>query len=50
MMTFVVLSCLVEAFSTLMFAAAIVMGIREIILYFRDVPFLFKKKSLNRQP
>ena len=43
MMSFVFISCLVEVFSTLMFAAAIVMGIREIILYFRDVPFLFKK-------
>lgn len=43
MMTFVVLSCLVEVFSTLMFAAAIVLGIREVILYFRDVPFIFKK-------
>lgn len=43
MMTFVILSCLVEVFTTLMFAAAIVLGIREIILYFRDVPFLFKR-------
>lgn len=43
MMTFVILSCLVEVFSTLMFAVAIVLGIREVILYFRNVPFLFKK-------
>ena len=43
MMTFVILSCLVEVFSTLMIAVAIVLGIREVILYFRDVPFLFKK-------
>lgn len=43
MMTFVILSCLVEVFTTLAFIAAIVLGIREIILYFRDVPFLFKR-------
>lgn len=43
MMTFVILGCLVEVFSTLMFAVTIVLGIREVILYFRDMPFLFKK-------
>lgn len=50
MMTIIVLQCLIEAFTDVMFIVALVMLVREVILYFREVPFIIRKNKQTRRP